>query len=191
MTTSACHWRKLCCGHYDDLLDLLALLHRPHFIRRETLGVFLQQRHRQTSFGISAFYFCIVHGVVYHSTRYPKGESDYADPLPLLLHFAVSTKQRSEATGTFIWHFLSVFGFGRLISLRVLSHLYFGRPIIASLVFWTDSTRIYTAGSRAGIFWMHQHHKQLGRDSSNYRAACDLISAFFSMLHRTFPFRQR
>lgn len=135
VTTSACHWRKLCCGHYDDLLDLLALLHRPRFIRRETLGVFLQQRHRQTKlrhFGV----------LLLHRTwscvpfdKISKGGSDDADPLPLLLHFAVSTKQRSEATGTFIWHFLSVIGFGRLISLRILSHLYFGRQNTASLVF--------------------------------------------------------
>lgn len=57
VTTRACNWRNICCCHYDDLLNLLALLHRPHLFRRETFRVFLQQWHRQTSFGITAFWF--------------------------------------------------------------------------------------------------------------------------------------
>lgn len=191
MTTSACHWRKLCCGHYDDLLDLLALLHRPHFIRRETLGVFLQQRHRQTSFGISAFYFCIVHGVVYHSTRYPKGGATMR--ILSLCFYILQYRQSSEAKRLVLSFGIFFLCLGLDVS-SLSGYSLISTSVVKSLrvwSFWTDSTRIYTAGSRAGIFWMHQHHKQLGRDSSNYRAACDLTSAFFSMLHRTFPFRQR
>jgi hypothetical protein len=46
------------------------------------------------------------------------------DPLPLLFSFPMSTKQRSEATGTFIWHLFSVLGLVVLSSLSGHSHLF-------------------------------------------------------------------